>query len=103
MSVWGLTEFLENKVPIYFNTWFTDRVYRQQLSRELKLKFTDLGFSHVSSEGGGSSFDGTNLDGDNLRMDVLNRRSSLSDTEQRLLDETLRDDEIHELARRLES
>ncbi len=48
----GLSDHLENKVCIYFNSWFSNRTYRQSISRQLNLKFTDKGFSKVSLIGG---------------------------------------------------
>lgn len=100
----GLTQYLDNMVGIYLDSWFSDRDYRRQLSRELDLEFTDRAFSRVSRKGGGgSSFDGTRFDGNNLRMDVLNRRDYLSDAELYLLDELLKDEEVCELARDLEN
>ena len=36
----GLTNHLENKVCIYFNSWFSNRDYRKSISRKLNIKFT---------------------------------------------------------------
>lgn len=94
----GCTNYLENKVCIYFDSWFSSQAYRRQLSEELHMKFTDSGFSQVSERGGGSSFDNIK---DNLMMDVLNRQSRLTDPERELLENTLKDEELHELARRV--
>ncbi|MFQ3217906.1 MAG: hypothetical protein ACI8R9_000669 [Paraglaciecola sp.] len=98
----GETDHLENRVVIYFNRWFSDLNYRKQISLDLGLDFTDAGFSMVSHKGGGSSFDGTSFNGDNSNMNVLDRRNNLSDKEQALLDEVI-DDEIKELAQRIEN
>ena len=97
----GETNHLENKTCIYFNSWFANRDYRQSVSRTLNVEFTDHGFFKVSKIGGGSSFDKTNFDGSNQMMNVLDRRSSLTDYEQRLLKDILADDELRELADRI--
>lgn len=97
----GITNFLDSKVCIYFNSWFSNINYRRHISRQLDFKFTDRGFSGVSASGLGSSFDGTRFDGDNKNMDVLNRRSHLSDSEQQLLDDVLKDQELHDLAQKI--
>ena len=111
MSIWkgyakeylGVTHHLENKVCIYFDRWFSSSAYRESISQLLNMKFTDKGFSVVSSEGGGSSFDGTKFDGNNGRMDVLNRQDNLNDLERELLDSVLSDVEIQDLAKRVAS
>jgi hypothetical protein len=97
----GLTNHLENKVCIYFNSWFSNRDYRKSISRKLNIKFTDNGFSKVTQIGGGSSFDNTHFDGNNRMMDVLNRQSCLTDSERQLLENILADDELQELAHRI--
>jgi len=97
----GLTDHLENKVCIFFNSWFTNENYRKSLSRDLQLKFTDRGFSRVAHNGGGSSFDGQNFDGNNTKMDVLNRKIHLTDKEKLLLNTILEDEELQDLNRRI--
>lgn len=94
----GETSSLINKVVVYFDAWVSNRSYRERLSTELDLAFTDAGFSKISSEGGGSSFDGVRFDGENLSMKVLDRRSSLSDSEKELLDNLLKDNELQTLS-----
>jgi hypothetical protein len=98
----GLTHHLQNKVCVYFNSWFISEDYRKSLSMELRLPFTDEGFSKVSSIGGGSSFDGTWRDGNSRWMDVLNRQSHLTESEQAILEDILSDGELAELAQRIE-
>lgn len=99
----GLTRYLDNKVSIYFNSWFSDQNYRRKISRELGLEFNDRQFSSVAKKSsGGSSFDGTNFNGNNLGMNVLNRGSQLSGNERILLDELLKDEELSDLVRGIE-
>ena len=62
---------------------------------------TDCGFSKVSKEGDGNSFDGTVFDGKNRMMGVLNRQSRLTDSERHVLDNILADRECQELGRRI--
>lgn len=97
----GLTSHIENRANIYFDFWFSNRDYRQSISRKLNMEFTDHSFSRVAREGGGSSFDGTHFDGNNQMMDVLNRQSSLTDPERHLLETILADEELKELAQRV--
>ena len=97
----GLTAHLEHKVGIYFNAWFADQGYRRRLSQRLDLAFTDRGFSQVSAIGGGSSFDGTAFDNNNRMMKVLDRTSQLTDAERQLLENTLDDSEVRDLAHRI--
>lgn len=99
----GLTNFLEHKVCIYFDSWFSNIEYRQNISRKLSLKFTDKGFHKVSKEGGGSSFNQIIFNRSNRTMDVLNRQRYLTDSEQKLLKKTLSDKHLLELAYRIRS
>lgn len=99
----GLTNHLHNKVPVYFNAWFSDEAYRARLSARLGLDFSDAGYAQVSGVGGGSSFDRTTFDGENRRMKVLERKTQLSEDEARFLAEVLRDEELRELGRRVEA
>ncbi len=98
----GQTDQLENKACIYFNSWFSHRAYRQQISRQLGLEFTDRGFSKVSKFGGGSSFDRTSVE-DNRKIDVLNRQSYLTESEKEILDRVTADDELQALAREVDA
>jgi hypothetical protein len=98
----GITSYLPNKVCVCFDRWFLDKSYRQELSRQLGLAFTDRGLSKVSRRGGGSSFDETKFDGNSQDMDVLHRYSQLDDRETRLLNAVMADQELHQLYRQIE-
>lgn len=63
----------ENKVPISYNRWFTDREYRRRLAERLGLEFTDDGASQVLPIGGGSSFDRIEKNAEASKMKVLER------------------------------
>ena len=99
----GLTNYLNNKVCIYFNLWFSSQEYRKSISRKLNLEFTDKGFTQVSEIGGGSSFDGTKFHGNNQKMDVLNRQDYLSEAEKKILETIFLDEELQELINKIES
>ncbi|MEM8810582.1 MAG: hypothetical protein AAGF01_31615 [Cyanobacteria bacterium P01_G01_bin.38] len=99
----GLTNYLENKVCIHFDSWFSNRDYRKNISRKLNFEFTDNGFSEVSRAGGGSSFDGTEFNGNNKMMNVLNRHSHLKDSERQLLENIFADAELQEFAHKIRS
>ena len=94
----GHTQFLPNKTNVYFNAWFLNPSYRRNISRQLGLDFNDQGFTKVSKEGGGSSFDGTSKSGFSQKMQVLNRRAMLNEQQQQLLDDVMRDVELLSLA-----
>jgi hypothetical protein len=97
----GLTDYLDNRLCIYFNSWVSSQDYRRHVSRGLSLEFTDDGFSRVSQIGGGSSFGGTRFADDSLRVDVRNRSSYLTDAERQLHKDVLEDEELRELAHRI--
>lgn len=99
----GLTDHLQNKIPIYFNAWFLEEAYRAQISARLGLDFSDTGYAQVSDVGGGSSFDRTAFNGENRRMKVLERKSQLGDDEAQFLAEVLKDEEMRELGQRVEA
>lgn len=90
----GVTNVLSNKVCISFNAWFASREYRQQIAEQLNLCFNDSAFPHISSIGGGSSFDGTVLSGNPSGMNVLNRRLDLNEDEETELQQILEDKEL---------
>jgi hypothetical protein len=95
----GLTGYLDNKVSIYFNAWFSSESYRRETSQKLGFEFNDSKYSSVvKKSSGGSSFDGTSFNGHSNEMNVLNRGSQLSDSERKLLDELLQDKELHDLS-----
>lgn len=96
------TSFLCNKICIYFNEWFSNPIYRKEISSQLGFKFTDKGFRKISSEGGGSSFDQTKFDGNNQKLNVLDRKSMLSDSEQTILDQVLNRAELKILMTKLD-
>ncbi|MDJ0746265.1 MAG: hypothetical protein QNJ32_23270 [Xenococcaceae cyanobacterium MO_167.B27] len=76
----GETQYLEyNRVFINYNKWFSDREYRQSLSSQLNLEFSDQGINQVKSQGGGSSFDARNFHNNATQMDVLNRWKNYAD------------------------
>ncbi len=99
----GVTAYLPNRVGIYFNAWFSDAAYRQEISARLGLDFSDAAYAQVSDVGGGSSFDRTAFDGENRRMKVLERKSQLSESEARFLAWILADEELNDLRRQVEA
>ncbi|MFB2768936.1 hypothetical protein ACE1AT_06520 [Pelatocladus sp. BLCC-F211] len=71
----GITNFIESKISVNYNLWFSSIEYRKQLSAQFKLIFTDAGLNIVpkSSGGNGSSFDKNLYDGKGNQMKVLER------------------------------
>ncbi len=98
----GLTDHLENRICIYFNSWYSNLDYRRHISRQFGFRFTDNGFKKVSRIGGGSSFSGTEAT-DNQDLDVLNRHRYLTGSERELLEGAMADEELQELAHRVAS
>lgn len=98
----GETDFLPDKVTVNYNRWFIDRDYRQSISKQLGLLFSDCGLNQVTDYGGGSNFDGTSFDGNAQLMNVLNRwESSKNRKNKRRLFKILRSDS--EMSRLLET
>jgi len=96
----GLTNQLGNRVSVSFNAWFSSEDYRTSLGEALGLAASGEAFAGVADTGGGSSFDGTLMDGQSQSMDVLDRRSRLSERERAVLENVLLDGELGDLARR---
>ncbi|MGF1482022.1 MAG: hypothetical protein ACFB4I_21500 [Cyanophyceae cyanobacterium] len=69
----GITHYLPEKVLINYNQWFAERTYRQQISAELGLAFTDETVNMVTHHAGGSSFDRTSFNRGAQQMSVMNR------------------------------
>ena len=96
----GKTNYLKNKINIYYDTWVTDETYRKKIYK----KFKKLGFNFdykntnfISSYGNGSSFTGTKLTGEQLSCDVLDRIKFLKGAELKHVKQMMLDDEIKHL------
>lgn len=76
----GETTHLKNKrVFINYNKWFSEIDYRQEISAQLGIRFSDEGLNDISPSGNGSSFDGAKYAGKAYKMDVLSRWQSFID------------------------
>ena len=62
-----------NTIVVRYNRWFSDKRYRQELSRRLGGIFSDASLRQVSAIGGGSSFDKTALSADLTPADVFKK------------------------------
>lgn len=100
-EVLGETDFLKNKLFVYFDLWVSSKAYRQLVASQLNLEFNDIGVQRVSAIGGGSSFDRTEFDGRGLEMNTQNRASLLKGDEAELLNHVLKDTELTRLNQRL--
>jgi len=60
-------------LKINYNKWFSNILYRKEISENMNLKFSDKKLNYVPENGHGSSFDVRSLDGSAQKMDVLNR------------------------------
>ena len=90
------TSMRHRALIIRFNQWACDRSYRQELAATLGLAFTDAGFGKVSSEYGGSSFDGTRYDGRAQQMQLTERWKKYADDP--VFQSIFRDRELFELS-----
>lgn len=80
LSVWnqyakefiGITNKIPIKYSISYNDWFLSKEYREKISNDLKIKFTDRGLKEVSDFCNGSSYDKKTIK-DGRKLDVLNR------------------------------
>ena len=66
-------------VMIGFNQWFADSDYRKAKAEELGLDHCDRGVDEVSSDGGGSSFEGRDYQDRARQMKVLERWQVFAD------------------------
>lgn len=87
-----------DRAAIQFDAFAVDPEYRAAICRRLGIPPGDEGLERVSSEGGGSSFDGTRFDGRANEMGVSRRLDYLEPHELALLEEILKDAELRGLA-----
>ena len=97
----GITDQLNNKVGIYFNSWFSNQSYRQHILSALGFDPVEFDLSKLATFGGGSSFDPNHSNA--TAVDVLNRRDLLGKGERELLVDILSDKEIAGLASEIEA
>jgi hypothetical protein len=90
----GETNHLPGKVAICYDAWFTSASYRRHVAERLGIPFTDAAFGRMSSEGGGSSFDGYRHDMSAEGLRVLDRSQQLDAREQEVLAQIMADGEL---------
>lgn len=78
----GKKNNLKNLIPINYNKWVESEEYREKITAELGIDFTDKGFHEVSKVAGGSSFDGTDHSGQAYKMDLHNRWKKFANDEE---------------------
>lgn len=69
----GNTNYLPTALKVNYNQWFCDRQYRQQISAQLSLDFTDEALEVVTPHANGSSFDETKFDAQAQNMAITER------------------------------
>lgn len=94
----GEKNYLRRRVLINFNRWSEERPYRESITEQLGIPFTDKGFKSVSDVAGGSSFDGLRLMGRANQMKLQSRWRAY-ETDERYWE--LFDDELVDLTRRI--
>lgn len=87
----GEKKYLGNSVKINYNKWVANKQYRQSISEQLEIPFSDEGLFELSRVAGGSSFEGTSISAENLHKKIENRWKNYMDNEQfwELFDEEL--------------
>jgi hypothetical protein len=95
----GETGFVNNKIFIDYNSWFSNKEYRKKIAKSFGFSFTDRKLNFIPHNGGGSSFDLREKDGDAQKMDVLNRWKKLEGDN--MFVNFFRDDELISLSKRL--
>lgn len=69
----GVTNHVPEFVKIYYDQFFTDQAYRQQICSQVGGTYDELELDNVAKAGGGSSFDDKQFDGQATNMKVLER------------------------------
>lgn len=69
----GEKNYLKDKLPVNFNSWASSLQYRENITKQLEIPFSDKGFQKVSKAAGGSSFDGLKYSGKAKRMNLHGR------------------------------
>lgn|GEM_PF-4049884 len=69
----GRTNAINNKIVCNYDKWFSDKKYRESLSRQIGIDFSDDGLNFVDQQGRGSSFDLMRCQNSAQSMDVLDR------------------------------
>lgn len=78
----GYTNYLgDSSLKISYNKWFSNISYREKISKNMGLKFSDKNINYVPVNGHGSSFDVRTMNGKAQKMDVLNRWTRFSEDE----------------------
>lgn len=93
----GKTNYLKNKLNIYYDAWVSDKKYRKKLYSKLEnlgCNFNYKNINFISNAGNGSSFTGTEVSGKQLSSEVLNRYDFLDQDQQEIVKLIMQDDEI---------
>lgn len=88
----GKTNSLKNKVIVNFNKWTFDAEYKKELSKKLQTDVFLSTWKHVSSFGGGSSFDHMAMQDSGQKMKVLDRWKEFGSND--LFLSIMKDDEL---------
>ncbi|MBC8123313.1 MAG: hypothetical protein H7Y22_15935 [Gemmatimonadaceae bacterium] len=96
----GKTSYLPNALKVNYNRWFLDKKYRQSISAQLGLNFTDAGLEVVTQHAGGSSFDQAQYNQRAQQMQVMERWKHFKDDE-RFVNSFMKRPDIVELAQTL--
>lgn len=72
-TILGDKNYLRNKIIISYNLWEESKDYREMLSKQLAIPFTDKEFREVTEVAGGSSFDGIRFSGESHKMNINDR------------------------------
>lgn len=94
----GEKKYLGNAVKINYNDWVANKHYRETISEQLEIPFSDEGLFELSRVAGGSSFEGTSISAEELHKKVESRWENYKDNRQFW---DLFDEEIADLSHRI--
>ena len=86
------------RILIDYNRWASQRSYRREVARQLRLQFSDSSLEKVPAAGNGSSFDGRRYHGRATCMRILERWKHFIDSEAYA---AIFDHEVYSLSKRI--
>ena len=95
----GDTNYLGDCIKINYNSWFTSKEYRDEISKPFG-KSSDKQLNYIPPYGDGSSFDGLSLQNNAQNMKVISRWESFIDDKE-FKEHIINDDEIKTLSKRI--
>lgn len=79
LDIWVEHQAAQDVFKVLYNKWFASEGYRHKILHTLGLPCTDLSLPQVTTQGGGSSFDGLRYKHTPHNMQVLDRHLQYTD------------------------